>query len=55
MVIPDEDGFTKTLSHCKILRETQQDDLQKTEIKSVWVRFLHLACQGRTIRPSAPP
>jgi len=41
MVIPDVDGFTKTLSDCKILWETQQDDVLKTEIKSVWARFLH--------------
>ena len=48
-------ALPKPLSHSKMLRETQQDDVLKTEIKSVWARFLHLACQGRTIRPSALP
>jgi len=54
------DGYIKTLNHQKILRKTLKNNLLKTKtillpkykLGGDW--FLHLACQGGAVRPSAP-
>jgi len=53
-VDPDVDGYTKTLNHRKIIRNTQKNDnllKTKTTLKQKYklsgVRASHLPCQGQ--------